>query len=194
MIDISKAWEGEARLALRSFICGHSGCGKNVGAEKGWHHVNSATRRIDAQIYVCPSCKKPNYFEDNGTQVPGIALGNQVKSLPENIETLWEEIRNCCSCGAYISAVLAGRTMLMHIAVEQGAKAGLSFIEYVDYLVSNHYAPPNSKDWVDSIRKHGNEATHEIVTKSKDDASEIVSFLEMLLRFIYEFPARKSSK
>ena len=55
----------------------------------------------------------------------------------------------------------------MHIAVAQGAKASISFVEYVDYLVNNHFAPPNSKDWVDKIRSHGNEANHEIVIKKK---------------------------
>ena len=29
----------------------------------------------------------------------------------------------------------------MAIAVAQGAKAGISFVEYVDYLVNNHFAP-----------------------------------------------------
>jgi hypothetical protein len=50
--------------------------------------------------------------------------------------------------------------------------------------------PPNGKGWVDHIRKKGNEATHEIVLMKKDDALELISFAEMLLKFIYEFPAQ----
>ena len=76
----------------------------------------------------------------------------------------------------------------MHIAVSQGADQGKTFLNYVDYLVDKHYAPPNSKVWVDRIRAHGNEATHEIVLKSAADSKEIMVFLEMLLKFIYEFP------
>jgi hypothetical protein len=78
----------------------------------------------------------------------------------------------------------------MHIAVEAGANAGESFVSYVDYLVTNHYAPPNSKPWIDEIRAHGNEANHEIIIKKKEDGEEIMVLLEMLLKFIYEFPAR----
>jgi hypothetical protein len=43
---------------------------------------------------------------------------------------------------------------------------------------------------VDHIRKKGNEANHEIAIMSRTDAEELISFIEMLLKFMYEFPAR----
>ncbi len=82
----------------------------------------------------------------------------------------------------------------MHIAVEQGAKAGESFIGYVEFLANNGYVPPNGKAWVDHIRKKGNEVNHEIKLISPDDATELISFSEMLLKFIYEFPGRVPGK
>jgi hypothetical protein len=78
----------------------------------------------------------------------------------------------------------------MNIAVQQGADEGKKFIEYVEYLAANGYVPPNGKPWVDHIRKKGNEATHEITLMGSDDATELIQFSEMLLKFIYEFPAR----
>jgi len=78
----------------------------------------------------------------------------------------------------------------MHIAVDQKAKEGLSFLDYVEYLANNGFVPPNGKRWVDHIRKKGNEANHEIALMSQDDAKDLVSFAEMLLKFIYEFPNR----
>ena len=78
----------------------------------------------------------------------------------------------------------------MNIAVAQGAKAGLSFVEYVDYLSNQGYVPPNGRSWVDHIRNKGNEATHEIALMTREDANELISFAEMLLKFIYEFPAK----
>jgi hypothetical protein len=124
------------------------------------------------------------------TQFPGVSLGSEIQHLPSEVEPIWTEIRACTSHSAFTSAVLSGRKLLMHIAVAQGADPGLSFVKYVDYLVNNHYAPPNSKSWIDKIRTHGNEAAHEIVLKTKDEAEEILTFLEMLLKFIYEFPGR----
>ena len=78
----------------------------------------------------------------------------------------------------------------MNIAVNEGADPGLSFFKYVDYLATQGYVPPNGRGWVDHIRRKGNEATHEIALMSRDDAEELITFVEMLLKFIYEFPAR----
>lgn len=78
----------------------------------------------------------------------------------------------------------------MNIAVSKGAEEGKSFASYVDYLAKKGYAPPGSEEWVDHIRKKGNEATHEIPHMTLDDAKELITFSEMLLKFIYEFPKR----
>ena len=76
----------------------------------------------------------------------------------------------------------------MNVSVSVGAGAGLKFIEYVEYLAANGYVPPNGKGWVDHIRKKGNEATHEIQIMGEQDAKDLISFSEMLLKFIFEFP------
>lgn len=76
----------------------------------------------------------------------------------------------------------------MNIAVQEEAKEGLKFIEYVNHLSDKGYVPPNGKHWVDHIRKKGNEATHEIALMNQEDARDLLGFVEMLLRFIYEFP------
>jgi Domain of unknown function (DUF4145) len=75
-------------------------------------------------------------------------------------------------------------------AVAQGAPENQTFMAYVEHLAASGYVPPHGKGWVDHIRKKGNEANHEIVLMEKDDAQELISFVEMLLKFIYEFPSR----
>ena len=98
------------------------------------------------------------------------------------------------SVSSHTAAVLCCRKLLMNIAVSKGAKEGLQFIKYVEFLSDNHYVPPDAKDWVDHIRKKGNEATHEIAIMKREDAEEIISFVEMILRLVYEFPARVKKK
>lgn len=42
---------------------------------------------------------------------------------------------------------------------------------------------------MDHIRRRGNEATHEIKLMTAAEAQELIVFTEMLLKFIFEFPA-----
>src|SRR5688572_28599878 len=74
------------------------------------------------------------------------------------------------------------------LSASQGAKEGKTFVDYVNYLNDKNYIPPKSRDWVDAIRKLGNEANHSIEFKSPEDARLILTFTEMLLKFIYEMP------
>lgn len=110
--------------------------------------------------------------------------------VPDVVAKLYAESRRAVSASCYTASVLASRKLLMNISVAQGAEEGLRFIEYIDYLAENNYLPPNSNDWVNHIRNKGNEATHEIPQMSSTDAKELIAFSEMLLKFIYEFPAK----
>ena len=176
-------WHNINTIGSRKYRCGY--CGFNVANDKGFFH-NDGVRHI----YVCPQCDMPTYFAGSSLQIPGVAPGEEVAHLPEPLDKLYREARNACAVGAYTASVLASRKMLMNIAVAQGASEGLKFVEYVEYLASNGFVPPNGRGWVDHIRKKGNEATHEIALMVQADAEELIAFLEMLLKFIYEFPAR----
>jgi hypothetical protein len=107
---------------------------------------------------------------------------------------MYEEARNCTSANAYTAAVLVCRKILLHLAVAEGAEPNMSFKEYVNYLEANNYLPPRGKVWVDHVRDKGNEANHEIVEMKKEDAELLITFVEMLLKFIYEFPAKVAPK
>ena len=107
-----------------------------------------------------------------------------------SVGDLYNEARNCTGAGAYTSAVLSCRKLLMHIAVSKGAETGKKFIEYVQYLSDQNYIPPDAKSWVDHIRAKGNEANHEIVIMREEDAKDLLSFIEMLLKIIFEFPGQ----
>lgn len=177
-------WNSYQTIEAKGFICGH--CGFKVASDKGLISSINSHRRI----FFCPHCDKPNYFDESFIQYPGVPPGNEVENLPTELKQLYLESRTCCSVNAFTASVLATRKMLMNIAVNQGAKEGLHFVQYVKYLADSGFVPPNGKGWVDHIRKKGNEATHEIALMTKRDAEELISFTEMLLKFIYEFPSR----
>ncbi|MGE4180235.1 MAG: DUF4145 domain-containing protein [Limisphaerales bacterium] len=180
-------WEKPETLAPAKFTCGY--CGSLVSSEKGWRLIDK-NRNQQNGVFICPDCKCPTFvYPREDARTPDSAFGSPVQNLPHELEALYEEARSCTAHGAYTVSVLILRKMLMNIAVNQGAAEGLRFIEYVDYLAVNHFIPPNGRHWVDHIRKKGNEATHEIALMNHTDAKDLIVFIEMLLRFIYEFPS-----
>ncbi len=178
-------WSSSSTLSSRSYICGY--CGNSLASDRGFFAKISGTT-IKSYIYICHFCFRPTYFDMIGNQTPGFSYGNTVNNIPSEVETLYNEARNCTSCNAYTASVLCCRKLLMNIAVSKGAEEGLKFIEYIEYLSDKHFIPPDGKAWVNHIRTKGNEATHEIAIMKKEDAEELIIFIEMLLKIIYEFP------
>jgi hypothetical protein len=179
-------WAGAKGCSEVSYTCGY--CGTFSAPSRGYL---CETRRGDEYgwIYICPNCNKPTFINKTPfEQTPGPRLGNNLSHLPNDVEQLYNEARNCLSVNAFTASVLSCRKLLMNVAVSKGADAGKSFVFYVNFLNDNHYIPPNSQTWVDHIRNKGNEATHEIPSMTKEDATELLTFTEMLLRFVYELP------
>lgn len=127
-------------------------------------------------------------FLYEGIQVPGNRYGNSVNNVPDRIDKVYEEARSCYAANAYTGTVLLCRKLLMHVAVDLGADDNLKFIEYVNYLNDKHFVSVKSHNWVDQIRKYGNEATHKLEVNSQQDAQMILKFCEMLLKMNYEYP------
>jgi hypothetical protein len=186
------AWQHPLGLEPRSYVCGY--CNHTVGPDKGWQTQqarNVMGRTVpEGIVYLCSLCGKPTYFEAAGKQYPGAPFGNDVDSLPPDVEALYDEARNCVTVNSFTAAVLTCRKLLMHLAVEKGAPEGKSFLHYVEYLADKGYVPPEGKGWVHHIRNKGNEANHEIKIMLKPDAQDLIAFSEMLLKFVYEFPAK----
>ncbi len=181
------SWYDPRGLGPRSYVCGH--CGRSVGPNQGYYGNIPTRSNAQVHIYICSFCERPTYFEDD-QQVPAERYGAEVEALPEGIGALYGEARAAYAASAFTASVLVCRKILMNVAVEEGADEGKPFIEYVDYLANAGYVPPNGRPWVDHIRRTGNEATHEIRHVSAEEAKELISFVEMLLKFVYEFPSR----
>jgi len=181
------AWQNIQGIHVRNYICAY--CGDKVAADRGYGAAG--TPQSAADIAICPNCGFPTLFTgplDSRIQIPESSPGSPVPNVPSDLDKLYNEARACAAAGAYTGSVLLCRKSLMNIAVQEGAKEGQTFQAYVEYLSEQGFIPPRGKGWVDYIRKRGNEATHQIAIMSKDDAVALIAFVEMLLRFIYEFP------
>jgi len=190
MADPNINWVNAQGMPSRSYNCGF--CGHLIASATGYAY-RASNGTANAYIYVCPHCAQPTHFS-HGKQLPGVRPGASVANLPKDIETAYNEARDCVAASAYTAAAMLCRKLLMHLAVGCGAAVGLNFKGYVEYMVGAGYVPPNGRTWVDHIRDKGNEVNHELSFASQEDANDLIGFLEMLLKFNYEFPARMGSK
>lgn len=191
-------WTNLETFSSREFVCGY--CNMQVAQDRGYSSnyrrlVNGSliTKFSGNIIIICPYCSSPTYFNDED-QNPGPKYGNAVQDVPVEINTLYDEARDCTRIFAYTSAVMICRKILMNVAVSKGAKNSLSFFDYVDYLDNGNYIPPDGKDWVNHIREKGNEANHEIKLQSKESAEDLIFFIEMILKFCFEVPNRLKNR
>lgn len=188
----SKAKWKDNSVVATSYICGY--CSNLVTSERGM--ALELPAKVDGEfyetkeagVYICPHCHFPTFIL-LGDQIPGNRVGSPVKSVPKDVNNVYEEARRCFTVNAYTGTVLLCRKLLMHVAVDLGAKDDLKFVQYVNYLEDQHFVSVRSHEWVDQIRKYGNEATHEIQINTKKDAQKIIKFCEMILKMNYEYPS-----
>lgn len=181
----------------KSLTCGY--CGHLVHPNKGFPIVTvprytGVKEEERGGVYICPSCDGAIFCPPSGDQYPSAPFGNALKHLPSSINAAYQEARRCTQEKCFTAAALMCRKILMHVAVDKGAKPGKTFVEYVDHLKDKGHVTAASSDWVDHIREKGNEATHELPDISEEDANDLLDFTEMLLKTVYEFPARHASK
>lgn len=181
-------WQSISGITAKQFTCGY--CGNLVGPTTGYYSSDPRTAMAVIFIYICSFCRRPTIFDSayGQEQIPGPTFGNHVDFLPPEVESIYNEARASHSAGAFSGSVMLCRKILMNVAVSKGATVGENFQFYIDYLESKNYLPPDGRDWVDEIRKVGNDVNHEIKSKNKTESEEIINFAEMLLKIIFEFP------
>ena len=170
-----------------NYICGH--CGRdNSGRVVSVYHFD--TRKDDPRIrfMICTSCKKGSVWIHPDIIIPG----ENLEGLPEEVNEAYEEARRCFSVNSYTGCELLCRKILMHIAVDKGAKEGESFKHYLDFLEGKGYITPPIKTWADLIRENANKSTHKLESSDKKRAENTFMFTMQLLRIIYEMEHKAS--
>lgn len=115
--------------------------------------------------------------------------------LPKDLEQTWLEARRSFSISAFTGSALMCRKIIFHLAVDAGLPSknekGFAprFEDCVDHLVAEEYITARHKrQWVDSIRKWGNVATHELAPINEQVAYSALEFTRHLLIQVYTFP------
>lgn len=112
--------------------------------------------------------------------------------LPADGGTVWGEVRDCLGVGAYTSAVMMCRKLLMHVAVahglppKDGSNRAPNFAQCVNHLQAEGIITRKMRPWVDRIKDVGNEANHEIAPVTRESAIDVATFTQKLLELAYE--------
>jgi hypothetical protein len=187
-------WKDTVNINAHDFRCSY--CGREVSTDSGFFADNpdagqAFTHPLGPHFFIaiCPRCGNPTYLK-GPYQIPAAPFGDGVDHLPPDVAALYQQARSSVGAGDYTAATMVGRKLLMNVAVAKGAGAGKTFQTSVDHLAETHIITPDMEPWVDEIRKIGNEADHEIALTTKEQAEDLVTFLGMLLKIVYEYPAR----
>jgi uncharacterized protein DUF4145 len=184
-------FSGAGDISATRYRCGW--CDHVVSASRGWSGESDdwgsggGVRWVS--IVLCPNCTQPTYLYGD-ERLPGAKAGEDVEHLPDDVTALYAQSRRAAGRGDFTAAVVVGRKLLMHVAVEKGAEQNQTFAHYVDWLVEQGVVTFHMKEWIDEIRELGNDANHEIVLMGKEEAESLLTFLAMMLKVVYEYPKR----
>lgn len=174
--------DGSTTEAWSPYTCAY--CGADVsGAVIAWCHDGQG--RI-VRFLQCPKCFEGTINADPKGIHPGAAFGPVLQGLPADVESAYSEARRCLSVNATTAAEAMCRKILMHVAVDKGAKEGLTFVSYLDHLEQQGYITPPMRGWVKLIKDHGNESQHRLPAPDRARAEGTVTFTAQLLRIVYE--------
>lgn len=181
----------------RRYVCGW--CGHSVVSQVGlfkheqWMDADSLNfgtmNEKVRDIRACPDCGGATTFVRD-EQYPKPLLGDSLDPRNKSrdvqlVIALYNEARVAISQGASSCAVLLFRKLLMHIAVEQGAKAGLRFVQYVEFLKDQGVVGKPMHGLLSRIKDDGNEENHEIVRATPEKAQDLLTLVTLLIRSVY---------
>lgn len=180
----SKAtFHGNSEDGHFSYTCAHCGEGTHGAVLARWPGRDGTWRLW----LMCSLCGEPSVADRYKTIYPVAQPGPVLEGLPPEVHVAYDEARRALGVSAFTACELLCRKILMHVAVDIAESSpGESFVSYIDDLASAGYVTPPMKPWVDLIRKHGNEATHELPSINRDRATGTLLFTAELLRLSYE--------
>ncbi len=111
---------------------------------------------------------------------------------PEEVGRCWMQAHRSLKDENWDAAAVMARSALQAALRQQGAKGKDLFGEIND-LASKRLLPPLMQEWSHEVRVLGRPAAHPNATEpatDKQDARDVVSFLDYLVEYLYDLPDR----
>lgn len=110
--------------------------------------------------------------------------------VPSEIADALAEAATALAAGCYRASAVMARRTLEAVTVDQGQTSG-TLAARLTALSSSGVLQPTLGDWAREVRLVGNTGAHfdPIETVQREDAEQLLSFVQELLRYLYELPA-----
>jgi len=121
------------------------------------------------------------------------------KAIPQAIGEDYKEALTCFNTKAWKATVVLCRRALQCSVVEKDADVNKKLEKQIDELFDRQIITKEIKEWAHTIRHLGNEGAHPydrgLLTKvTREDADDMLKFLESYLRYVYEMPFEVARK
>ena len=123
--------------------------------------------------------------------LPGFVEGQDFPDVPAHIAEPASEAHKTFSIGAIRSAVLMARSVIEAVAKDHGIDKG-PLVKKIDELSAKDLIKDFTKDTAHVIRAFGNDMAHGdfSVPLDSEDAEGVLEFMDLLLREVYQDPAK----
>lgn len=185
---------------MLAFDCPH--CSKAVLLEilRRWYNVPAGDDEWEPHQWtaaMCTSCKSPFVLyqerenDDWGapTQEYPQADRQLPPSVPRGIRTDFAEAQRCMRARSYNASAIMARRVVENIRKEQGYKKGKLFVA-LKSMKDDGVIDARLYEWADTAREVGNEGAHDTTSVSREDAKEVLLFVEALVDYLYVFRKR----
>jgi len=109
---------------------------------------------------------------------------------PETVGRYWLQAHQNIIQENWDAAALMARSALQ-VALRQNGAIGNNLNQEINDLASKGILPPIIEQWSHELRELGNESAHptpETPATNSKDAQDIVSFLDFLMKYLYDLP------
>ncbi len=109
---------------------------------------------------------------------------------PDGVKRYWIQAQSNLKNENWDATSLMARSA-MQIALRDKKAIGKNLKEEIEDLAIKGILPPLMKDWANELRELGNDSAHpkpDQKPTDKEDAKDVVSFLNFLLEYLYSLP------
>lgn len=185
-------WSSTEGQGARSFICGW--CRHQVGSDLGWCTILTRDEKIEhVEVRVCVGCGYPNILIGTDLwprQMPPLPANHAVPGLPDDIGTIYQEMRAAQAARLCNSVVLLARKLLLHIARDKGMapQKGGEFQACVEFLTDSVLPAlkTGTEILTDHLKRLGNTASHERRVFDEGEADFALQCANSTLCLVYD--------